>query len=140
MLVDHAEMELRAAGLYDDDSDYGGMMPGAVLELIKVFAEQGHSGGSAPICIDLFRRLAMYEPLVPLTGNDYEWFEYMPGHWQNKRCSHVFKDSSGAYDIEGKVFREPNGCCYTNMESRVPVTFPYTPKREYVDVVCEDGV
>lgn len=54
---------------------------------------------------------------------------------QNKRCSHVFKDKDGnAYDIDGKVFREPDGCCFTSKDSFVPVTFPYTPKTEYVDV------
>jgi len=51
----------------------------------------------------------------------------------------VFKDETGeAYDINGKVFREPSGSCYTSFESRVPVTFPYTPTTEYVDVVEPD--
>ena len=55
--------------------------------------------------------------------------------WQNNRASHVFKCSDGqAYDIEGKIFRDKAGHCYTNRDSRVDVTFPYTPKREYVDV------
>jgi hypothetical protein len=55
--------------------------------------------------------------------------------WQNNRCCHVFKDNAGnAYDIDGKIFREPDGACYTSRDSRVPVTFPYTPVREYVDV------
>jgi len=47
----------------------------------------------------------------------------------------VFKDADGrAYDIDGRVFREPNGCCYTSSDSRVYITFPYRPKTEYVDV------
>lgn len=29
---------------------------------------------------------------------------------------------------------EPDGGCYTSRDSLVPVTFPYTPKSEYVDV------
>ena len=44
-----------------------------------------------------------------------------------------------AYDISGRVFREPNGSCWTgslneNMSSTVDVEFPYVPKTEYVDV------
>jgi hypothetical protein len=79
--------------------------------------------------------LASFEPLVPLTGKDFEWNEVSEGMWQNNRCSHVFKGPDGkAYDINGKIFREPNGSCYTNIDSRVFIDFPYTPKREYVDV------
>lgn len=39
-----------------------------------------------------------------------------------------------AYDINGKVFKESDGCCYTNKDSRVYIDFPYTPKTEYVKV------
>ena len=46
-----------------------------------------------------------------------------------------FKDEDGkAYDIKGRIFREPSGCCYTNKNSRVYITFPYSPKSEYIDV------
>ena len=106
-----------------------------VIELLRVFAKQGHSGFSAPYCIETFRKLALFEPLVPLRGIDDEWNECCSGMWQNNRCSHVFKELDGrAYDIQGRIFREPNGSCYTNRESRVYISFPYTPTREYVDV------
>ncbi len=64
----------------------------------------------------------------------------MDGMWQNKRCFRVFKDSKDGpvYDIEGKVFREPDGACFTNGDSRVAVVFPYTPTREYVDVPARE--
>ena len=134
-LMFHARQELKAAGLFDKDSDYEGMAGDAVLELVKVFERQGHSGFSAGMVRNIFNKVAAYEPLCPLTGADEEWSEYRDGCYQNKRCSHVFKDEDGrAYDIDGRIFREPNGSCYTNRESRVYVTFPYTPKREYVDV------
>lgn len=137
-LVFHARTELKAAGLADKDSAYDGMLAGAVMELVKVFAKQGHSGNSAAIVRQLFDKVAAYQPLCPLTGGDEEWTEiggpdYMK--WQNKRCSHVFKRADGtAYDGEGRIFREPNGSCYTSRDSSVDITFPYTPKREYVDV------
>jgi len=59
--------------------------------------------------------------------------------YQNKRCGRVFKDESGAYDIDGKVFYEwytdENGekfkSHYTSRDSRVPVTFPYRPTTVY---------
>ncbi|KKM65232.1 hypothetical protein LCGC14_1493360 [marine sediment metagenome] len=137
-LVEHAERELRVAGFYDEDSDYSGMLAEAVMELIKLFAKQGHSGFSAGRTRQIFGKLADYQPLLPLTGDDDEWNECHDGMFQNNRCSHVFKDKTGTYDIQGKVFREPNGSCYTGSDSRVPVTFPYVPKIEYVDVDKED--
>lgn len=129
-LVHHAKRELYIAGLFDKDSDYGGMLGEAVMQLIRQFADEGHSGFSASMAVSIFQKVSRFEPLTPLTGEPNEWND----NYQNNRCSHVFKDEDGAYDIEGKVFREPNGACYTSRESRVPVTFPYTPKTEYVDV------
>jgi len=133
-LVTHAKFEMLKAGLYDDDSDYGGMLAGAVTELMEVFEKQGHSGMSAARTVQLFQKLAMFEPLCPLTGDDDEWLEVADGIFQNKRCSHVFKENGEAYDIEGRIFREPSGVTFTSGDSRVPVTFPYTPKTEFVDV------
>jgi len=109
-----------------------------VLELLRVFSAQGHSGFSAPVVVDMFKKLAMQEPLTPLTGNDDEWNYVGDDTWQNMRASHVFKTGDGAaYDIEGKIFREPSGACYTSRDSFVDIEFPYTPKREYIDVPAE---
>ena len=134
-LTDHARRELELAGFFKDEGVYGDLLGKAVLELVEKFSEQGHSGGSAPIAVSTFARVAMFEPLGPLTGADDEWTEVGDGVMQNRRCSHVFRDKNGvAYDIQGRVFREPSGACYTTSESRVVVTFPYAPKIEYVDV------
>ena len=134
-LEKHAEKELKLAGLFDKDSDYAGMLGDAVMKLVKVFADEGHSGFSASRTIALFKKVASFEPLTPLTGEDSEWNKVSNDTWQNKRCSHVFKDKNNkAYDISGKIFREPNGSCWTGKGSRVSVSFPYIPKREYVDV------
>ena len=133
----HAEREF---ALLKQTDEIDLWMQANVLELIKVFGSQGHSGFSAPYCIDLFSRLARFEVLSPLTGEDNEWTDTsMYGcpetSWQNNRCSAVFKNDKGeCYYIDGKVFREPNGSCYTNGDSIVPVTFPFTPKTEYIDV------
>lgn len=105
-----------------------------ILSLVSTFAEQGHSGMSAAYAIGALQKLVNFEPLTPLTGEDDEWNECGPGLWQNRRCPSVFKEEDGqAYNIAGKVFVEPDGVAFTNSESRVPVTFPYTPKTEYVE-------
>jgi len=48
---------LKSRGLFDEDADYGGMLGEAVLELIKVFSRQGHSGFSAGLTKEMFYRL-----------------------------------------------------------------------------------
>jgi hypothetical protein len=133
-LLKHAERELKAAGFFDKDSDYNGELGKNIMELIKVFSDQGHSGFSAGIVSGLFDKLSRFKPLSPLTGNDDEWVEVSDGVFQNRRASHVFKENGQAYDINGQVFVEPNGAAYTGPRSRVGVTFPYTPKTEYVKV------
>ena len=135
-LIQHAEREFRALG-YDQESEDGmnKMMMDCVFELLNVFSKQGHSGFSASHCIGLFEKLARFEPLCPLTGKEEEWVHVWDKLWQNNRCGRVFLDESGqAYDIDGQIFREPNGSTFTNIDSRVPVTFPYTPTSVYVDV------
>lgn len=144
-LKEHALREFKAIGYKSIEEEEGPnkWIQQNILELLEVFSNQGHSGFSAPYCIGLFNKLASFEPLCPLTGEPEEWNDtsHMSSRpvWQNKRCSHVFKDADGqAYDIQGKVFREPDGSCYTSKESRVYVEFPYTPKTEYIDVPARD--
>lgn len=153
----HALNEFRAAGWLDENDKYTDemqeMICNHVMKLLDVFADEGHSGSSAPYAINMFEKLAKFEPLVPLTGEDWEWVDVADygGRengplYQNKRCSHVFKNATGAYDIEGVIFYdwytdketgEKFKSYYTSRESRVPVTFPYTPKREYREKVEE---
>jgi hypothetical protein len=151
----HALMEFKAAGWTDENGNFKDEMQEMicrhVLALLDVFAGEGHSGSTAPYAINMFSRLAKFEPIAPLTGEDWEWHEVSERmgskYWQNKRASHVFKDEDGAYDINGKVFWEwmpdldengPTGTAhksyYTCRDSRVPVTFPYVvpEKPEYV--------
>ena len=134
----HAKREFQALGYDLNDKEEGPdkWIMENVFELLEIFGKQGHSGSSAPYCVNMFQKMASFEPICPLTGNDEEWNEVGEGVFQNNRCSHVFKESKygKAYDIEGKIFMEPNGCCYTNKESRVFIDFPYTPKREYVKI------
>ena len=138
----HARLEFQAAGWTDENGKFKDEMQedicNHVLKLLEVFAEEGHSGSSAPYAVNLFERLAMFKPISALTGEDWEWNEVSERMdskcWQNKRRSSVFKDENGeCYDIDGKVFWEwwknEDGeavkSYYTCRESRVPVTFPY---------------
>jgi hypothetical protein len=138
-LLLHAREEMRRAGLYDTDADYGGALAPKIEELVESFSGQGHSGASAFVVIGLLKKLLSFEPLSPLTGEDDEWTEVANGIWQNRRCGRIFKERDGvAYDIEGRIFVEPDGGHYVSGESRVEVSFPYTPMREYVNVPAEE--
>lgn len=131
--LEHAEREMPPT-----DDEFGAALRSDVRELLTVLATQGHSEQSVHYVVGVFQKLALFEPLGPLTGEEHEWNEVGPGVFQNKRCSSVFKQADRfdgqAYDIRGVVFREPSGACYTNSQSRVPIVFPYIPKTQYVDV------
>lgn len=136
-LIKHAKRELVAIGYDLNDTEEGPnkWMIESVLELIDVFSKQGHSGFSAPECIHLFTKLASYKPLSPLKGTVDEWVEVSKNVWQNNRYSSVFKNEKNeAWNINGKVFVEPNGSAYTGKDSFVSITFPYTPVTEYIKV------
>lgn len=152
-LYDFAERELDAIGMNDGD-EMNGAMRKHILHIINEFSKEGHSGFSAGYAISLLSKLLKYEPLTPLTGEDWEWNEIseeMSGSnngtlYQNARCSHVFKDDGGAYDIDGKVFYdwytdeetgEKRKSHFTSIDSRVPVTFPYTPVTVYEEAPPE---
>ena len=142
-ILSHAMDELDRIGMTEDsDDEMNVAMRKHVLHMMQEFANEGHSGFSASYAISILTKLMDFKPLSPLTGEDDEWnnlvenYESVP-HWQNKRRSSVFKNADGScYDIDGKVFWEwampyeegdkPHKSYYTNRDSRVPVTFPYT--------------
>ena len=137
--VDHCKRELH--DWYQEEDGPNKWMAEGTEDLIRLFSTQGHSGSSAPFAIEVFKTLAQYEPWGPLTGAESEWAEpyEFNGTQQNKRCGTVFRDADGrAYNIDGKIFRELNGCCFTSKDSRVYIEFPYTPKSEYVDVPLQE--
>lgn len=132
----YAEAEL-ARLLGDPDGDEMQLvMNKHLVRMVRVFAREGHSGFSAGYAIACLEKLLRFEPLTPLTGEEDEWNDISDMHgepcWQNRRCGRVFRDATGAYDIEGKVFVDPDGCSYTSRDSRVYITFPYRPHTEIV--------
>lgn len=99
-LVRHAKAELEYAGLFNDSGMYGDMVGKAVMQLINVFARQGHSGMSAGIVLGIFSKVARFEALGPLTDNPDEWqdvSEAMGGTpcWQSRRQSRSFSTDGG---------------------------------------------
>lgn len=105
-LVKHAEEELKLAGLFDADSDYDGMLGKAVLDLVKVFSKQEHSGFSAHQTLKLFSIVAYYKPLTPIGTTEDEWVDQSEissePMWQNRRRSTTFSRDGGKtwYDID----------------------------------------
>jgi hypothetical protein len=145
--ISHAMREFRACGWLDEKENFNDGMQEAicshVMKLLDVFADEGHSGSSAPYAIGMFEKLANFKPLAPLTGEDWEWYEYSPGQFQNIRCGHVFKDKARfggkAYDSQGLIFwewaedekGEKFKSTFLCADSCVVIKFPYTPKSEY---------
>lgn len=122
-LFNHAKRELELAGLLDKDSDYGGALGKAVLDLVKVFSKQGHSGFSAEVTLDLFNLVARYKPLTAIGQSADEWIDVSDEcgepMWQNKRRGTTFSRNAGKtwYDIDdpklnnGDVWRKRWALC-----------------------------
>lgn len=126
-----------------------------ILEIIKIFAQQGHSGFSASYAINLLVRLLDYKPLSPLTGSDDEWIK-LNGYsdenietYQNKRCGAVFKKVNKQtkeikYRYNDKYIISDNGGITWFMglyvleklgltdEITMPFTVPSKPKHIYI--------
>ena len=101
------------------------MMNNDVLELLKVFSEQGHSGFSAPIATRLFYKLANHKLITEVEDNPDDWDE----NGQHKYISSIFKRDDGTcYYMYGRLFAEPNSDnFFYNKASNVDVTFPIKP-------------
>ena len=146
MLKEYAKNELMKAGL-TEKQDEKTCIADNVLELIDVFSKQGHSGSSARTVLDLFYKIASYQPILPLTGSDDEWVEIAEGLWQNRICSSVFKDeklyNGQAYDIDGRLFSKDNGKTWyrPGREGDLLITFPYIPGNpEYIIIPPDEEV
>lgn len=147
-LLEHARNELKLIGMTEDAADeMNAAITKDILQLIEIFSEQGHSGFSANYCISMFEKLARYETIAPITGEDGEWTDVgnYDGRvvYQNKRASNIFREVSEngnviSYQIDRYIFREPDGATFTRGGedgSRFYITeWPYTPEHEFIDV------
>lgn len=72
------------------------------LKMIQIFADMGHSGGSASVFIPTIVRLLEQRNLMPLTDDPEEWMHHTSevwgepgGVWQNVRNGEAFSDDGG---------------------------------------------
>lgn len=114
-----------------------------ILDLVEMFANQGHGGFTANYTINILTKLLKQSFVTPLTGEDDEWIEVTDGVYQNKREGRIFKQDDRfdgkPYYIDGKAFSDDGGkSWYTNSDSFVTIEFPLKelPKTEYI--ILED--
>lgn len=112
-LVDHAVRELDIVAPVDTSADDAGYnwahsIRNAVLDLVQLFADQGHSGMSAALTVDTFVKLARFEALSPITDDPQDWIEVGPEVWQCRRQSNAFSNDGGktytTLETGGEVF------------------------------------
>jgi hypothetical protein len=98
-LMKHARQEMRLAGLYNEGADYDGMIPAAVLEVVEVFAKQGHSGMSAEITLSILEKVLRFKTLKPINSDPQYWMDVgeITGvmQWQSTRDPNYFSEDGG---------------------------------------------
>ena len=72
-----------------------------ILEMVKIFADFGHSGFSAEYTINILTKLLRQENLTPLKLTDDEFVEVSDGIFQNIRDYRIFKDKN---KFDGKPY------------------------------------
>nr|DAP09786.1 MAG TPA: hypothetical protein [Caudoviricetes sp.] len=134
--VEYAKSEL--ARITKDGDRLQDVINKNILDIVELFSSQGHSEFTAGYSMSILERLLRFKPITPLTGEDDEWadvsHEMGQKHFQNKRCSSVFKtvDEKGnmieAYDIDAIAYSDNGGLTwYTSSCFLKNVTFPYEP-------------
>jgi len=115
-LYQHALQELKIAGMFDEDSDYDGMLGKAIMDVVEAFCRQGHSGGSASIVLQAMPKLLAWENLTPITDDPKYWMNVqeqygedgaghgMEGVWQCRRNPALFSLDGGKtyYHVDKK--------------------------------------
>ena len=125
-LIAYAERELALIG--KDEEGLQDRINQDILEIVKAFGAQGHSGFSASYALGILDRLLRFKPITPLTGEADEWHEVRTGCLQNKRCSSVFMEDGKAHDIDGITVSDDGGITWFHSgRFRKEVTFPYRP-------------
>lgn len=122
-LEDYARQELELLGSADDPMQ--AEMNKDIMQAVKLFGSQEHSGFSASYAIGAIERLLRFQPLTPLTGKDDEWNEVGEGVFQSRRCPSVFKDAEGACDngVISTHYAGYNSSCSARV--RYCIKFPY---------------
>ena len=105
--IDYAKSELKHLGYKPIEECEDGpnkWIQENLLEILEKVSAQGHSGHSIHYLVNMLKKLILFRPLSPLTGDDSEWSEIDSGCYQNNRLSCVFKENGVAYTINGYDF------------------------------------
>jgi len=148
------ELEVMRATVEEGDSLIIEPYVRSIREVCKDFAQEGHSGGSAPMAAGVLaqaiKAILGFQILSPLQGNDAEWNDVSergaPGSilFQNKRDSAVFKNADGKCTYNTCIIwkGEDQWDTFTGSiqgigSSHYIKSFPYMPKTFYVNVYRE---
>lgn len=156
-----AEEEIRIAcerergGTSEEEWDYGVACYESALKAFRSLAEDGHSGMSIGITLNILNRLVKGQPLTPIEDTDDVWREcgaYLSKPncttYQCRRMSSLFKDVYADGRIEYKDINRfscrtldssawwHNGHVSKIASGYFPITMPYIP-RTYT-VICEE--
>lgn len=120
-----------------------------IVDLIKLFSDQGHSDFSGNYALNLFKRLSKWKPATAITGEDSEWHDIgtdINGEVleQNTRYTGLFRnnhDNSTAHDIYEVVISDDGGITWFTSKIcdkyRSKIEFPYmpldTPREVYIE-------
>lgn len=160
MYIEHfnRELEIMRATVKGNDDLVIEPYVRSIREVCKDFADEGHSGGSAPMAASILaqtiKAVLGFQILSPLTGQDAEWNDVsdMGGAnpigsrilFQNKRDSAVFKNSEDKCTYNTCIVwkgEEPydtfTGSLAGIGSSHYIKSFPFMPKTFYVDVYRE---
>lgn len=99
----HAIKELELAGYKKNENGPNGWMYNQVLEALAVFSSHDNSGFSAPIEINLVKKLSSFDIISPLKFDDKEWNLCYDNVYQNIRKSSIFKENDKIKDINAFV-------------------------------------
>ena len=99
-LVLHVQRECEIAG-------FEGYIKDAFVDIAKVWASMGHSGGSHMALLPILNELLNFHNIMPLTDNPEEWQHHGEerwgepgGVWQNRRNGEAFsKDGGKTYKL-----------------------------------------
>mgnify|MGYP006867768907 FL=1 len=155
-----AEEEIRIAcerergNTSENEWDYGGACYESALKAFRSLMEDGHSGFSIAITLDILNKLVKGQVLTPIEDTDDVWNKRVRAYekdyitYQCKRMSSLFKDvyADGHIEyIDVSRFRcrtlDSSACWSNGHVSKIaseyfPITMPYIP-RTYT-VVCEE--
>lgn len=137
----------------EGDEEYGILCYKAAGELMEVFEKQGHSGCSAGLTAQIFKRLVDGKPLAPITDEDDQWdkirsIDHEHACYQHIRMGSLFKTvlkdgSTAIYDVdrvqvcyEGYTTSFLNSFVNQIVSEQFPIEFPYVG--ETLKAQCEE--